>query len=123
MRGTPSAFTENDVSVSRLDVLAFGAIIDIFRKTIDKPGHNGLPAVVVKACAIINCGELRAIESETTILDITEDKIIGKVGQIDNPAHALIRGSNKANPGQPKSITRGMANDILKICATCLLLE
>jgi hypothetical protein len=54
-------------------------------------------------------------EPPNVILTVDEDKIENEPGITDNPAHALIRGWERANPDQARRIPKSIAKRLLDL--------
>lgn len=119
-RATKSAFTQSDVSVSRISILAYEEIVAIFQHDLNRTSVQGKPARRVEASATVDAGAIRAECAANTAadvcVDIVIDPVVGDPIQIDNPAHALIQGRDRKTKLMPKKLSAGMANAILKKC-------
>ncbi|TAM10910.1 MAG: hypothetical protein EPN56_11950 [Rhodanobacter sp.] len=114
-RATRSAFTDTNVSVSRLAICDINKIVAIFKK--DFEGRHDIKAIgCAKVAAIIQAAEEPADgKKPPVILRVVEDPIKGDPRATDNPAHALICGRDRNSPNQPKKITGGVANRLLRL--------
>jgi len=124
-RGTPSAFTEAEVSVSRLAILDFERIVAIFRTDFDGRVHPDGSSMQLRGTGravvsdIIRQAEQptdpKSKEPPNVVLTVNEDKIENEPGITDNPAHALIRGWERANPTQARRIPKSVAKRLLDL--------
>lgn len=120
-RASKSAFTQEEVSVSRLAVMSYDEIVTIFQHDLNNSDANGGAGRVVGATAIVAAGFVNTTCAANTladvVVDIVEDPVINEPPQLDNPSHALIRGRDRSTRAEPRRITPGMASAILKGCA------
>lgn len=110
-KGTPSAFTGNNISVSRESVLTREEIIAIFKLELETPSRS------VEAIAITSVQHVvlsSVSEQQKTYISVVNDPIK------TNAAHAEIMATDKDKTEFSK-ITRGMANKILDGCTTSIL--
>jgi len=114
-RATKSAFAYTDVSVSRLAVSDISQIVAIFKK--DFEGRNDIKAIgCAKVAAIIQAAEeLIDGKKSPVVLRVVEDPIKDDPHVTDNPAHALICSRDRNSPNQPKKITSGVANRLVRL--------
>jgi hypothetical protein len=123
-RATPSAFTQAEVSVSRLAVLDIKNIVSIFNKDFgDRVSSDGQSMKVLgygqaTVAQIIQEAE-RPIGEPSAIpnffLTVVEDKIENEPDITDNPAHALICGWSREDLTQSRKISRGVAKRLLDV--------
>ncbi|UFU10072.1 hypothetical protein LRM40_17520 [Ideonella dechloratans] len=124
-RGTPSAFTEAEVSVSRLAILDFEKIVAIFKTDFDGRIHPDGSSMQLRGTGraivadIVRQAEVpadpKSKELPNVVLTVNEDKIENEPGITDNPAHALIRGWERANQTQARRIPRSVAKRLLDL--------
>ena len=123
-RATPSAFTQTEVSVSRLAVLNIEGIVSIFNKDFgDRSDSNGESMRVrgfgqATVAQIIQEAEKPIGDPGTVpnlVLTVVEDKIENDPNTTDNPAHALICGRDREDPSQSRKISRGVAKRLLDV--------
>jgi len=121
-RVSPSAFTQEEVSVSRLAVLTRDQIVSIFERDfgarVDGEGNakkvRGIGTA--KVADIVQQAEMPLQGNlPDLVLTVIEDGIENEPGCTNNPAHALICGHSRANLQQPKKITRGVAKRLVDI--------
>lgn len=124
-RGTPSAFTAIEVSVSRLAILDFAQIVSIFRKDFNGRVHPAGESMEIRG---IGRATVAVIIQQTeepmndknkslpnVVLTVVEDKIENEQGATDNPAHALICGWDREDPTQPRKISKGVARRLVDV--------
>lgn len=124
-RGTPSAFTEAEVSVSRLAILDFERIVAIFRTDFDGRVHRDGSSMQLRGIGralvsdIVRQAEQptdpKSKEPPNLVLTVSEDKIENEPGITDNPAHALINGWERANPTRARRIPKSVAMRLLDL--------
>lgn len=122
-RASPSAFTQVEVSVSRLAILPLEQIVAIFKKDFNERVHPDGESMMIRGIGLATVADI--IEQAEKPLDekgkklpnitltVIEDKIENEPNASDNPAHALICGWSRENPSQPRKISRGVANRLL----------
>ena len=106
-RATSLAFTQMNVSVSRLAVLPYESIVAIFRADL-----KGKPTLVA-TCSATVADILKACAEHPKaglIVRVVEDPIEAAEGVSANPAHAEIRAFKPESPQIAAELTRGMAN-------------
>ena len=124
-RVTPSAFTSEAVSVSRLAILNFAEIVLIFNKDFNGRVDGDQQPLKVRVTGRATVVEI-VMQAEqpmndkknslpNVILTVVEDKIENDESCADNPAHALICGWERENPTVPRKISRGVANRLIDI--------
>lgn len=124
-RVTPSAFTAEAVSVSRLAILNFAEIVSIFNEDFNGKVDHDQRSLKVRGTGrgtvveIIKQAEQPMNDKKNSlpnlILTVVEDKIENDQNCADNPAHALICGWERENPTLPRKISRGVANRLIDI--------
>lgn len=121
-RASPSAFTQEEVSVSRLTVLSRDRIVSIFEQDfgarVDAEGNSKKVRGVgiAKVADIVQQAEIPLQGSlPDLVLTVVEDQVENQPKCADNPAHALICGRSRNNPEQRKKITRGVAKRLVDI--------
>ncbi len=122
-RGTTSAFTEAEVSVSRLAILDFERIVAIFKADFDGRVYPDGSSMQLRGTGRATVSDIvrqadqptdpKSKEPPNVVLTVNEDKIENEPGNTNNPAHALICGWERANSTQPRRIPRGVANRLL----------
>jgi hypothetical protein len=116
-RGTPSAFTLQEVSVSRPAVLDFPEIVSILQRDFDARVHPEGESMAVQGTGVAtvqNIIQQAQVPMDdgampNVVLTVVEDPIP------DNPAHALICGWDRQTPTKPRKITRGVAKRLVDI--------
>lgn len=112
-RAVSSAFTQQDASVSRLAILPYQDVVDIFKQEFLN--------VEVVATFTVGVGQIveACSDSPTISVNVVEDPVLAGDGvRIDNPAHAEIRGRVTADRTIPAPLTRAMAKRILNAGVT-----
>jgi hypothetical protein len=120
-RATPSAFQRADVSISRLSILPYGNLLDIFHHDLDDvPSPERLDPRRVNATAILTVADIHKAcpfdENAKQHVQVVPAPQEASEGFLANPAHAEIRRRQADSPAIPMDLTRGMANAILKFC-------
>lgn len=124
-RGSPSAFTASEVSVSRLAILDYAQVVSIFKKDFDGRVHLDGDSMAVRGtgCAVVKSileQAERPMDDKKNglpkvVLTVVEDQIKGEKNACDNLAHALICGWDRGNPTQSLKITRGVAKRLVDV--------
>ncbi|MFC5438512.1 hypothetical protein [Rhodanobacter ginsenosidimutans] len=122
-RASKSAFTCSNVSVSRLAIYDLNQIVEVFKK--DFEGRNDIKAIgCAKVADIVQTAEELADGKRSPItLKVIEDPIKDDLRATDNPAHALICSRDRNLPYQPKKITGGVANRLVRLFKLTTLSE
>ena len=110
-RATSLAFTQVDVSVSRTAILPYARIVDIFKKDIS--AASPVVATCVTSVAVVGAACASCHEAGFTVA-VVEDRVEADANWSENPAHAEIRARLIADPQVKRSLTKGMANAILR---------
>ena len=119
-RATTAAFCQTEVSVSRTRVLPYSEIVQIFKDDLnDKDLGNGRTRSVVATATLRDirrhCDDVPANEPPPPVVaTVVEDPVACEPPLRDNPAHALIKGHDRSPPGEPRKLTKGMANRLLR---------
>lgn len=124
-RASPSAFTANEMSVSRLKILDFAQIVSIFKKDFDGRFHPDGSSMAIRGTgrafvkSILEQAELPMDDKKNglpnVVLTVVEDEIKDEKNASDNPAHALICGWDRGNPTQSLKITRSVAKRLVDV--------
>jgi hypothetical protein len=110
-RAASLAFTQVDVSVSRTAILSYESIVEIFKKDIS--AASPVVATCSTFVAVVSTACESSHEAGFTVA-VVEDRVEASANRSENPAHAEIRARSIADPQVKISLTRGMANAILK---------
>lgn len=110
-RATSLAFTQVDVSVSRTAILPYESIVEIFRKDIS--AASPVVATCVTSVDAVSTACASSHKGGFTVA-VVEDRVEASAKRSENPAHAEIRARSIADPQVKMSLTRGMANAILR---------
>ena len=110
-RATSLAFTQVDVSVSRTAILPYENIVEMFKKDIS--AASPVVATCVTSVAAVSTACASSHEAGFTVA-VVEDRVEATANRSENLAHAEIRARSIADPQVKMSLTRGMANAILK---------
>ncbi|WP_143322695.1 hypothetical protein [Candidimonas nitroreducens] len=101
-RASPSAFTQEEVSVSRLAVLSRDQIVSIFEQDFGSRVDSEGVAKKVRGIGTANVGDIVRQAEEPLlvnfpdlVLTVIEDRIEDEPGYANNPAHALICGHSR----------------------------
>lgn len=118
-RATKSAFTQTDVSVSRIGIISYDEIVAVLQNDLNTDIRR------VGATATLTAGSVRSVCSGNlkadVVVEVVEDPILEQPGLSDNPSHALIQGRDRATRLIPKRITDGMAKELLRNCEIRIL--
>lgn len=124
-RASPAAFTQAEVSVSRLAILDFDQIVSIFKRDFDGRVHPDGPSMEIrgtgraKVVEIIEQAEKplndKSKSLPNVVLTVVEDKIPDEASCSGNLAHALICGWDRESPHESKKITRGVAKRLIDV--------
>lgn len=106
-RGTPSAFAQEEVSVSRTAVTPLDNLVGVLRANIERPVDHPRGELRIAGLALVQVSAVldAASENADIALTVIEDPEPG------NPAHALIRCTNSTT-GELRKLTRGVAKRI-----------
>ena len=116
-RGTPSAFTQKEVSVSRLSVLGLAEIVSIMQREFDARVHPAGESMAVRGTGIASVQQVvqqAQVPMEdnslpNVVLTVVEKPMPG------NPAHAEICGWDRHTPDQARKIPRGIAKRLVDL--------
>ena len=114
-RASPSAFTSEEVSVSRLAILDITQIVALFQRDFASRLHPDGESRAVRATGratvktIVEQANLPRDDKSIpdVVLSVVEDPLE------DNAAHALICGLDRANPSKARRIPRGVAKRLV----------
>lgn len=124
-RATPSAFTQAEVSVSRLAIWDLAEILSTLEKTFNHRVHPDGVSLTIRGVGRAKVADILRQSEEPidatkpdfppVFLTVVEDPIKDEPRQVDNPSHALICGWHRNNRLQSRRISKGVANRLLKI--------
>ena len=118
-RGTPSAFQQSDISVSRTDILPYPEIVRIFKADLERLLPDGTERRV-EATASLTVDNLfvacKDAKHKGFSIEVVADPREPDAEFEANPAHALIKVRDLETRSIPRKLTRGLANEILKVC-------
>jgi hypothetical protein len=124
-RASPSAFTQAEVSVSRLAILNFDQIVSIFKKDFNGRLHRDGESMEIRGIGRATVADIvkqteKPLDDKNkslpkVILTVIEDQIENDPKNSDNPAHALICGWDREDPTQSQKIPRSVAKRLLDV--------
>ncbi|MDM0010133.1 hypothetical protein QTI51_37415 [Variovorax sp. J22G73] len=110
-RALSHAFTQKEISVSRLEVLSFESIVELFQLDVAKPGEK------IEHAGLISVNDLtdtvHGHESNRGVA-VEDDPVVNDPVLHDNPSHALIKAFSDIRRETPKEFSKGLARAIVK---------